>query len=165
MRTAFSYIFVAIIYASPISAQERSIVRVEEYINKSQICERLPEFDFIEISKRLGMNLPIPFFVDGAARWDKNRHNVINFDLDPSAIHLDLVLGCQPSDEGEIIKLLGMSGDQFRLTDNATCTGNFEEARTVKLSCQVSGELGKLIGSAINLDSFVSDAVSAALSN
>ncbi len=137
---------------------------IQVALNEAQICAMLPDLDAAEVAEIIGIDLPIPPFVDTGARWDKDRHEVISAFLENDRLAFEVRFGCQPSDDGALIRLLPLSGDNLRLTDNGSCEGPVRRG-SVDLDCDISGELGSVFGAVTGLDKTISDAVAPILQN
>lgn len=146
-------LFIIGILFLPRVAQSDETRDIQDRLNRSDICSTLPEFDAQYIGKLLGYDLPNIPFVDTATRWNKSRHTVSFFEFLDSKFAVGGKLGCQPSGESVIIRTLPVSADDVRLSDNFRCIGSQNSrGRVARLSCSVSGEIGKFIASYIDLD-------------
>jgi hypothetical protein len=135
-------------------ASAQSAIDLEAKLNQSQICAPL-KFDVIDVAKLLGLSIPdIPIPVDTTIGWDKNEHTVISL-----AVNVDhklsstLELGCQPSSEAAVLKILNLTPDQVRLRENVSCNATVGQDGSVpNLMCNPSGEAGKLLGAITDLN-------------
>lgn len=160
--------FIALVCLAPLPAVAQDAANgdlaadLQVALNRAQLCSTLPDFDVAKVASILGVNLSIPPFIDTGARWDKDRHTVTSASLDDDRLSFEVRFGCQPSDDGALIRILPVSGDDLRLTDNGRCSGP-QMQRVVELDCQISGELGRLFGAVTGLDQTISAAVAPVL--
>ena len=145
-----SVMFTLIILIGPASAQ--SIPSLKRALNESAICKPL-KFDAKDVFKLFGVTIPATP-IDTTVGWDNENHDVKTFTVDANhKLHSDMTIGCQPSDEGAILKLVGKKGVDVRLTEDATCTGTVGDGNAVPdLACTTNGEGAKFLNRIADLD-------------
>jgi hypothetical protein len=153
-KVGFGAAILAASFVFSCAASAQNIASLESRLNQSDICKPL-KFDVKDVAKALGIDLPhIPFGGDTTIGWDKNAHKAKSLVVDSNRnLTSDLELGCQPSSEATVLKVLKIKPDRLRLPENVTCTGTVEsDGSVLDLICKPSGEMGKLLGSITNLN-------------
>jgi hypothetical protein len=134
------------------AALAETVADLENKLNGSNICTPL-KFDAKKVAEYLGYKVSALIRGNTTVGWDKNSHKVKSFSVDANHnLRADIELGCQPSSQGAILKLIGKKPAEFRITDNVDCTGTVGPDGSVPdLSCKVSGEGAKFLGAITDL--------------
>jgi hypothetical protein len=141
-----------LLFSSDALAQNKA--ELEAKLNQSSICTPL-KFDVKDVAKLLGISVPnTPIPIDTTVGWDQNTHKVKSVVVNTShKLSADLELGCQPSSEGAVLKILNITPAQVRLRESVSCTATVGADGSVpNLVCKPSGEVGKLLGAITNLN-------------
>lgn len=168
MKIRVSYIVVALITSVQISnAYAQDEVVLNNGLKTSKVCEPMG-VDAVEVAKVLGFNVPDnPLKIDTGARWDKDFHVVKpgTFTVDASRImKAELLIDCRPSEEGEIIKLIGKKPEELRLIENASCQATVGPSGEVPdLNCTVSGAVGEFLSKITDMNEKLKPVFQAAL--
>ena len=71
---------------------------------------------------------------------------MVRFASSRRAVELDFKLGCQPSTNGSVLELVGLSPDKVRLDDDVKCVGDrMPDGEVGTLACKVDGKIGRFL--------------------
>ncbi|GJE50968.1 hypothetical protein GOFOIKOB_4022 [Methylobacterium tardum] len=144
------------------STQAADVAKLQKAMNDAQICKPV-KLNTKEIRKLLPIKIPdaIP---DTDIGIDKDFHVVKSFDVTASSAKVMGTYGCQPSDEAVPFKPpFSQKPEDWRLTDNFECEAQISGTTVSSATCKNSGEVGKIIAAATNVNEKMKGAIQAAL--
>ncbi|MGT2482369.1 hypothetical protein ACU4GR_33860 (plasmid) [Methylobacterium oryzae CBMB20] len=131
-------------------------------MNEAKICEPI-KLNTSAIRKLIPYKIPdvIP---DTNIGIDKDFHVVKSFEVTGASAKVEGTYGCQPSDEAVPFKPpFNEKPENWRLTDNFECQAQINGKTVNSVTCTNSGEVGKVISTATNVNEKMKGAIQAAL--
>ena len=143
----FTSVTVTVVHAQPPTPVER----LRTLMNSSQLCAPV-KMGIKDLAKLVGVSLPA-LLPDTNIGIDKNDHEVTRADITDSTAAISGKYGCVPSDQAVPFQPpFNLKPSDFRLTDSFQCQGTIANKQVTAMACTNSGEIGKIIAGASDVN-------------
>lgn len=144
------------------SAHAADVAKLQKAMNDAQICKPI-KLNTKDFRKLLPIHIP-DIIPDADIGVDKDFHVVKSFDVTATSAKVTGTYGCQPSDEAVPFKApFNQKPEDWRLTDNFECDAQISGKTVSSTTCKNSGEIGKVIANATNVNDKMKGAIQAGL--